>query len=141
VFFQCSIELASEKLHAAHNAIRPQEELGRLNNPFTTLQVVLEPTPDQGCEGLRRSLSLRLLEGLARVCQDAPTYLDRFYGLQPGRPNGAKRLIVVLPACLRGRLDSAWVEEIGTVASVAWRGNAAAEAEMEAFEYAWKDSY
>jgi radical SAM superfamily enzyme YgiQ (UPF0313 family) len=107
------------------------------DNPFTTLQVVLDPaTDDPGA--VMNDLSAVLLGGLLAVCQETPTYLDKFFALQPGSLNGAKRLVVVLPAALRGRLDPDWIEEIGSVATLAWRGaDEAAERDMEAHEFAW----
>src|SRR5262249_13266370 len=51
------------------------------DNPFTTLQVVLDAT-DQRTPA---ALSPRTLEALTAACQDHPTYLDRYYALQPGR--------------------------------------------------------
>ena len=66
--------------------------------------------------------------------------MDRYYALQPGRPNGAKRLIVLLPAELRPLLGGDWIERIGADASVVWRCASAppelAE-DLEAHEYAW----
>ena len=59
-------------------------------NPYTTLQLILEPTADP------QSLSPATLESLLAVCFRNPTYLDRFYSVLPGRPKGAKRLIVAL---------------------------------------------
>src|SRR5260370_29337698 len=81
-------------------------------NPFTTLQVVLEPSRFPGGKSIWKVLPPQVLETLTAACQAAPTYLDRYYALQPGRPNGAKRLVIVLPAQLRSRLDTAWVEEV-----------------------------
>ncbi len=104
------------------------------DNPFTTLQVVLEPT------GEVKTLRPRLLEALLAVCQASPTYLDKFYALQPGRANGAKRLSVVLPLRLRAAVDPEWLAEVGESASVVWRGTDAdvpVEEELEVFEYAW----
>jgi hypothetical protein len=99
-------------------------------NPFTTLQVVLEP-------GKAMSVSPRLLEMLTTACQSRPTYLDKFYALQPGRPNGAKRLIVLLPAPLRAQLDPDWLDEVGGSATIAWRGAAEPFAdELEPYEFA-----
>jgi Radical SAM superfamily len=101
------------------------------DNPFTTLQVLLEP-------GEPASVSPRLLEILTEACQSRPTYLDKFYALQPGRPNGAKRLIVLLAAPLRSRLEPAWLDEVGALATIVWRGGNAAPlaAELEPYEYA-----
>ena len=69
-------------------------------NPFTTLQVVLESAGRSDVEDIRQQLSPRYLAALAATCQESPTYLDKFYALQPGRPNGAKRIIVLLPLSL-----------------------------------------
>lgn len=70
-------------------------------NPFTTLQVVLEPTEKLTSEAVQREVGPRLWNELLAVCLANPTYLDKYYALQPGRPNGAKRLIVLLPLSLR----------------------------------------
>jgi radical SAM superfamily enzyme YgiQ (UPF0313 family) len=104
------------------------------DNPFTTLQVVLEPAAEV------KSLRPRLLESLLAVCQASPTYLDKFYALQPGRANGAKRLVVVLPLRLRASADPDWLADVGESASVVWRGNLGdvpADDELDVFEYAW----
>jgi radical SAM superfamily enzyme YgiQ (UPF0313 family) len=109
-------------------------------NPFTTLQVVLEPSFQVSVDEVRQTFPLRMLETLATACQSRPTYLDRYYALQPGRPNGAKRLILVLPIAWRRQVDEEWVEEIGAYATLVWRGTAEAlnpTSEMEAHEYAW----
>jgi MoaA/NifB/PqqE/SkfB family radical SAM enzyme len=59
-------------------------------NPFTTLQVILEPNGP-------REIEIDCLRELFSICMETPTYLDKFYALQPGRPNGAKRLVVLSP--------------------------------------------
>jgi radical SAM superfamily enzyme YgiQ (UPF0313 family) len=108
-------------------------------NPFTTLQVVLEPG-SSGYSDIRRSISTRLLETLLTACQSRPTYLDRYYALQPGRLNGAKRLVILLPKSLRASVDAAWVEDIGVYATLVWRGPddvAGFDADLEAYEHAW----
>jgi hypothetical protein len=77
---------------------------------------------------------------LTEACHSNPTYLDRYYALQPGRPNGAKRLILLLPAHLRRGLDGDWIEALAGYATIVWRGPAAATAaaaELNAHEYAW----
>ncbi len=103
-------------------------------NPYTTLQVVLEPAATEVAE----RLPPRLLEALLAACQERPTYLDKFYALQPGPVNGAKRLVVVLPLALRPALAGEWTEDGGEYATLVWRGALAeSEEDMEAHEYAW----
>jgi hypothetical protein len=91
-------------------------------NPFTTLQVVLEPSGDLSAEVVREEISPSVLGALLAECQANPTYLDKFYALQPGRQNGAKRLVLLLPFGLRERLDPDWIEDIGELATIVWRG-------------------
>jgi radical SAM superfamily enzyme YgiQ (UPF0313 family) len=90
-------------------------------NPFTTLQIILEPTADPAPEAVQGSIAPALLGELMAQCQTNPTYLDKYYALQPGRPNGAKRLIVLLPVALREHLSQEWCEAVGTLATVVWR--------------------
>jgi radical SAM superfamily enzyme YgiQ (UPF0313 family) len=110
------------------------------DNPFTTLQVVLDLSEHTGPSAIRRGLSPHVLDELTAACQAHPTYLDRYYALQPGRPNGAKRLIVLLPLSLRGRVDREWTEAIGMYATVVWRGAVedSLEPEWEVYEYSWQ---
>jgi radical SAM superfamily enzyme YgiQ (UPF0313 family) len=89
-------------------------------NPFTTLQVVLEPRGD--ADAVRQSVLPHVLEQLLAACQARPTYLDRYYALQPGRPNGAKRLVLLLPQPLRGQLNEDWTDAAGEVATLVWQG-------------------
>jgi hypothetical protein len=100
-------------------------------NPHTTLQVIVETTAD--------GLSERLLEGLLAVCQEVPTYLDKFYALQPGRANGAKRIVAVLPAEQRGQLRPQLHHEWLSRACLVWRG-LSDETDLEADEFAWSGS-
>lgn len=109
-------------------------------NPFTTLQVVLEPTGELTAEGIRREVGLRLLGELLGACQELPTYLDKFYAFQPGRPNGAKRLVVLLPLALRRQLPAVWSDEVGSLATLVWRldtDEACREDMLEAHEFTW----
>jgi hypothetical protein len=109
-------------------------------NPFSTIQVVLDPTKGTTPEAVQREIGPELLGNLMAVCHENPTYLDKFYALQPGRPNGAKRLLLLLPRSWRGQLDSGWVEDTGTWATVVWRSAARADApeeELEAYEHVW----
>ncbi len=96
-------------------------------NPHTTLQVVLEPTGPAVPEVVARHLTPRLLGDLMAACQEIPTYLDKFYALQPGRVNGAKRLVVVLPDALLDRMDDGWEDEVGELATVTWRAESRVE--------------
>lgn len=87
------------------------------DNPFTTLQVVLD------CRD--RLPAAATFADLTAACQERPTYLDRYYALQPGGPVGAKRLVVV-PA---GDAPPVWVDEVtANWATVAWRGPVGDEA-------------
>lgn len=83
-------------------------------NPFTTLQVVIEPADDA------RTVSPAALDACARACFRRPTYLDRFYSVQPGRPKAAKRSVVLAPVDQRRALKS-WANEIGDSATIVWR--------------------
>jgi hypothetical protein len=85
-------------------------------------------------------MSSRLLGEIGAACQEHPTYLDRYYALQPGRPNGAKRLIVLLPISMRDEVDPEWRDETGECATVVWHGEIEPpipETKMEPYEYGW----
>lgn len=99
-------------------------------NPYTTLQVVLEPT------GQPQFLTSATFEALLAACFRNPTYLDKFYSVLPGRPKGAKRLVVVLPGEERGLLDPAWIAETGNYAAIVWQGQLPPDAELDEHEYA-----
>jgi radical SAM superfamily enzyme YgiQ (UPF0313 family) len=83
-------------------------------NPFTTLQVVLEPNGDGVPD-----ITPDLLGGITAACQEMPTYLDRYYALQPGSPNGAKRVVLVLPGEQHATIPPAWLDEMGDQLTVA----------------------
>jgi hypothetical protein len=104
-------------------------------NPFTTLQLVLEPKGS-------RPIAVSLLRELYSVCLERPTYLDKFYAVQPGRPNGAKRLVLALPFSARQDLHPDWLMGVGEFASIAWLGAPAgdlSEIDLEAHEYVITD--
>jgi hypothetical protein len=94
-------------------------------NPFTTLQVVLEPLSDVQC------LTPATLAQLLAACHRRPTYLDRYYALQPGRPIGAKRLVVVLERDEEGRLPREWLQAVGDLATIVWRESPGSEPRRE----------
>ncbi len=89
-------------------------------NPHGTFQIVLEPTADA------RRLTVATLEASLRAAFETTSYLDRFYAVMPGRPKGAKRLIVVVPQAERESLGRDWAERLGELATIVWRGSAAA---------------
>jgi radical SAM superfamily enzyme YgiQ (UPF0313 family) len=107
-------------------------------NPFTTLQVVLEPPSQSSPSAVEHSLPAETLAFLFAACQAQPTYLDRYYALQPGRPNGAKRLIAVLPSEIRSQIDAEWIEKVGDQAAIIWRrcqGERHLTSELQATEF------
>ncbi len=108
-------------------------------NPFTTLQVVLELTGRVDGNALNDALDPAFLDGLLAACLENPTYLDKFYALLPGRPNGAKRLAVLLPLELRAVSDADRVADAGSFASVVWQATAtdAEPDDLEPHEYLW----
>lgn len=99
------------------------------DNPHSTLQVVLEALGDP------RTVTSGTLEALTRACFRDPSYLDRFYSLQAGRPQGAKRIVVLVPAEARGRLAADWGRTIGQFGTLVWRGEEPSPAELEEHEY------
>lgn len=115
--------------------LRPQCETVRTairtllaENPFSTLQVILEPRPPDP-ETLPALLDEAYLATVFAACQESPSYLDRYYALQPGGLLGAKRLVVLLPLALRNRVPPAWLDALAEFATLAWTGAASAEVE------------
>jgi hypothetical protein len=99
------------------------------DNPFTTLQIILEPL------GHPVHLTPQTLGGLLEACHQRPTYLDRFYALQPGKPIGAKRLVVLLPDAGRRELSSEWLAQLEELATIAWFRPGARERALESRQY------
>jgi radical SAM superfamily enzyme YgiQ (UPF0313 family) len=108
-------------------------------NPFTTLQVVLEPTGRVDDRAVNDAIDPAFLNALLAACLENPTYLDKFYALLPGRPNGAKRLVVLLPLERRAASDADRVAGAGSFASVVWRSHTsdAEPDDLEPHEYVW----
>jgi hypothetical protein len=88
-------------------------------SPFTTLQIVIEPTCDARLMPDR--LTSETCEALLAAAFRHPTYLDRFYSVSPGRIKGAKRLIVLLPAELESHVPQQWLNQIERRAAIVWR--------------------
>ncbi|MBI1900037.1 MAG: radical SAM protein [Planctomycetia bacterium] len=93
------------------------------DNPHSTLQIVLESTASP------HAITPRVLETLRAACYESTSYLDRFYSISPGRPKGAKRLIVLLPYSSRRTLGDAWIDAICDYAEIVWRGGPATSAD------------
>jgi hypothetical protein len=110
-----------------------------LANPFTTLQVVLESTGRVDNRAVASVLDPAFLNPLLAECLEAPTYLDKFYALLPGRPNGAKRLVVLLPLEQRSATNPDRVEEAGSFATVVWRSRAheCEPTDLDGHEFVW----
>jgi hypothetical protein len=85
------------------------------HNPHGTFQVVVEPTGDP------RRVTPALIEALLEAAFATNSYLDRFYAVMPGRPKGAKRIVVVVPSAERERLGPAWGQTIGDYATIVWQ--------------------
>ena len=110
------------------------------DNPFTTLQVVLEPAGHVTPEAVRRQIRLRLLRRADGRLPGDPDLPRQVLRSAAGRLNGAKRLIVLLPMGLRPRLGGEWLEDAVACATVVWRGAGDhVPEEMEAHEYAWAE--
>jgi len=128
-----AVDFDAHRLEAARLIRRVLEE-----NPFTTLQVVLEPHLRPDCID-KILIPKRVWETLATACHARPTYLDRYYALQPGKLNGATQFILVLWKGLRISLIGKWIEDAGEYATLVWSGSEVPwyDADMAVHEYAW----
>jgi hypothetical protein len=133
----CSLWLRSGTFHWHTQRVRELIRDILDANPFTTLQVVLEPTGSLEPAYVHSHLDDTWLQTLLLACQETPTYLDKYYALQPGPLNGAKRLVLLLPLALRERLAGEWIARVGECATLVWRGDetAVAEEELDGHEY------
>jgi radical SAM superfamily enzyme YgiQ (UPF0313 family) len=95
------------------------------DNPFATLQIILEPLGDP------TELSVRTLEILREACYREPTYLDKFYSVLPGRPKGAKRLVVLLADDQHSGLDADWLDQVDQYATLVFRDDVGPAVEAE----------
>lgn len=96
----------------ARRACRVVQQLLQ-ESPFTTLQIILEPAASP------YSITADTLSELWTVCQESPSYMDRYYAMQPGRPIGAKRLIVLVNGIQS--LSEEWIEAIDEQATLVCR--------------------
>lgn len=86
------------------------------DNPHSTLRIVLEPTGDP------TSLTMSFLQAIRTACLQDPSYLDRFYSMQLGRPKGAKHIVIRLPWTSRDHAGFDWIDDVGQFASIVWTG-------------------
>lgn len=86
------------------------------DNPHSTLRIVLEPTSDPA------SLTMSFLQAIRTACLQDPSYLDRFYSMQLGRPKGAKHIVIRLPWSGRDHAGLDWIDDVGQFASIVWTG-------------------
>jgi hypothetical protein len=105
-------------------------------NPFTTLQIVLDPKSNDAAK-LINSFDPEVGAAVLGACQEQPTYLDKYYAMHPGSPPGAKRLIVLLPFALRAQLPRAWLASWSEIATVVWCD--ADPGEFEEHEFSWQE--
>lgn len=117
--FAFTLWITGENLGRRADEITPLLRQVLEENPHSSLQVILEPT--LATTELPASLDERLLATLWRVCQERPSYLDRFYAIQPGRLLGAKSLVLLLPDGLADQLPGGWLEAVSEFATVTSR--------------------
>lgn len=86
------------------------------DNPHSTLRIVLEPTGDPS------TLTMSFLQAIRTACLHDPSYLDRFYSMQLGRPKGAKHIVIRLPWSARDQAGLDWIDDVGQFASIVWTG-------------------
>ena len=106
------------------------------DEPFTTLQVVLEPK-DLAASSVQASIDRELVAALLEACHAHATYLDKYHAVHPGPRRGAKRLIVPLPFALRGQFSEEWLDELSDTTTLVWRDGPTAE--LGTNEFAWSE--
>lgn len=99
-----------------------------LDNPHSTMQVVLQP--NQQATELPVDLPSRLLE----ACYRKPNYLDRYYSLNPNGTLGSKRVLILLPAECREQLPEPWLAQIGESCTIVYHGRPIDVDELDYFE-------
>lgn len=99
-----------------------------LDNPHSTMQVVLQP--NQHATDLPVDLPSRLLE----ACYRNPNYLDRYYSLNPNGTLGSKRVLILLPAESRDQLPEPWLTQVGESCTIVYHGRPIDVDELDYFE-------
>ncbi len=116
--FTLSLTSSDFDLHRAV-AVELVERL-LMDNPHTTLQIVLRPFAGSSISGSYpvEPVSINTLEAIRRACYANPTYLDRFYAVLPGPSKGAKRIVIALTAEQNDSASDEWrdaVADYGTL--------------------------
>ena len=65
---------------------------------------------------------MSFLQAIRTACLQDPSYLDRFYSMQLGRPKGAKHIVIRLPWSARESVGLDWIDDVGEFASIVWTG-------------------
>ena len=65
---------------------------------------------------------MSFLQAIRTACLKEPSYLDRFYSMQLGRPKGAKHIVIRLPWSAREAAGLDWIDDVGQFASIVWTG-------------------
>lgn len=106
------------------------------DNPFATMQVVLEPK-QQNATAIVRSLDPGVAIDLLQACAAQPTYLDKYYAMHPGPRRGARRLVLVLPIALREQLPVSWLEAWREAGTFVWRDGQTSDCDTH--EFTWQE--
>ncbi len=124
-----SLELRAADFDARRDAAATAIRAVVGENPHTTLEVRLKPSA-------RHQIALETLETLRAACFDSTSYLDLYYSLHPNRLLAAKRLVLFLPAAVRGELGPEWIGRAGDFATLVWQGELASGMDLLAHEHA-----
>lgn len=124
-----TIRLLGDDLHAKRKEAAAAVAVAVENNPHGTFQIVCEPTGDPS------RVTAEAIEALLAAAFGSTSYLDRFYAVMPGRPKGAKRVLVVVPVAQRERLGREWADEIGQFATIVWQTPTTVPAPLDLDDY------
>jgi Radical SAM superfamily/B12 binding domain len=87
-----------------------------IDNPHTTLQIVLQPAHASS------DIPIQLPSQLLQASYNQPNYLDRYYSLNPNGALGSKRVLILLPTGARDTLPEDWLTEVCQAATLAYHG-------------------
>jgi radical SAM superfamily enzyme YgiQ (UPF0313 family) len=110
-----TIRLRGDDIHAQRETAAAAVRAAVDRNPHGTFQIVVEPTADP------ERVTPETIEALLAAAFATTSYLDRFYAVMPGRPKGAKRVLIVVSVSERERLGRDWADELGQFATIVWQ--------------------